>query len=81
MDPCHVGTPCIDMIQLNTVESAVYERRDKLDDQKHVFYKFMDQTDRRVQVLWLAVYLPQNKAFKPILCMSVWYQYMREFLI
>ena len=51
MDPCHVGTPCIDMIQLNTVESTVYERRDKLDDQKHVFYKFVHQTDRRMQIL------------------------------
>ena len=36
--PLHVA--CIG-IQLDTIESTVYEQEDKLDDQKHVFYKFM----------------------------------------
>ena len=51
MGPCHIGLPCVHIIGLNTVESTVYERKDKLDDQKHVFYKFVHQTDRHVQVL------------------------------
>ena len=43
--------PCFFLRAHDTVESTIYERKDKLDDQKHGFYKFMHQTDRRVQVL------------------------------
>lgn len=56
--PRHVGMPRVHGIQPNTVESTIYEREDKLDDQKHIFWKFMHQTDRRAQVPRLQVYLP-----------------------
>ena len=41
MGPPQLGMPRVRGIWPNTTESTVYEREDKLDDQKHVFYKFM----------------------------------------
>ena len=51
MEPHNVGTPGVRGIRPDTIESTVYEREDKLDDQKHVFYKFVHQTVCCVQVL------------------------------
>ena len=51
MDPGHAGMPHGPRIRLRTWNATIYERFCKFDDQKHVFYNFVHQTDRHVQVL------------------------------
>ena len=58
MGPGHAGMPHRPRICLRTWNVTVYERLCKFDDQEHVFYKFVHQTDRHVQALGLMVYLP-----------------------
>ena len=66
-----IGVPCRQRIHLRTENVTVFTRPHKLDDQKHVFYKFMHQTDRRTQVLRLLVYLPRQRMSFILLSLSI----------
>ena len=63
MRPCVIDSgpmPCWHRrIRSRTERVTVFEQSRKFSDHKHVFYNFVHQSNRRVQVLRPLVYLPQ----------------------
>uniref|UniRef100_A0A453NMP2 Uncharacterized protein n=1 Tax=Aegilops tauschii subsp. strangulata TaxID=200361 RepID=A0A453NMP2_AEGTS len=63
MRPCVINSgpvPCWRRrIRLHTERVTVFEQSRKFSNHKHVFYNFVHQNDRRVQVLRPLVYLQE----------------------